>query len=411
MVLTGFGGCLVSDDSPVTHHDLSSQYYLSEAHVGAAGVTRASACIQKLSDLSPLGQSQIAVVETKQIPALISKGTVQVVVSASGTQSEVAQLNALCRAAKIGFVAAHAFGLAGAIFVDKSGAPHADFDSLTRSASPLPVGPPVFGRYMAALPAFIQFALYRAVLGHQSTTGALPNPDKATAGKLLAAVKQTLDGKEQPQPLTDFKKWLNADQKNTATFEDLLQRLAFSSGAVLAPVCAVLGGIVSQEVIKLAAKNKTLSQFQFFAAPDCLPPFAKLKDLSAARDVKHRYAAEASVFGPEFVKAINDQRVFVVGAGAIGCELLKLLAVTGVGAGAKGMVTVTDMDNIEISNLSRQFLFRRADISVRYMAVTITISIDVGGSHSDLLLVCLFDLTESEIRDRRSRCESDESVA
>lgn len=55
---------------------------------------------------------------------------------------------------------------------------------------------------------------------------------------------------------------------------------------------------------------------------------------------------------------------FKVGAGAIGCELLKNFALIGLGAGEGGQVTVTDMDLIEKSNLNRQFLFRSQDIGV-----------------------------------------------
>lgn len=54
-----------------------------------------------------------------------------------------------------------------------------------------------------------------------------------------------------------------------------------------------------------------------------------------------------------------------VGAGAIGCELLKNFALIGLGAGEGGHITVTDMDLIEKSNLNRQFLFRSQDIGVR----------------------------------------------
>lgn len=56
--------------------------------------------------------------------------------------------------------------------------------------------------------------------------------------------------------------------------------------------------------------------------------------------------------------------IFQVGAGAIGCELLKNFALIGLGAGDEGHVTVTDMDFIEKSNLNRQFLFRTQDIRV-----------------------------------------------
>ena len=57
-----------------------------------------------------------------------------------------------------------------------------------------------------------------------------------------------------------------------------------------------------------------------------------------------------------------EQRYFVVGAGAIGCELLKNLAMVGLGTGERGRLLVTDMDIIEKSNLNRQFLFRPWDV-------------------------------------------------
>jgi len=55
-------------------------------------------------------------------------------------------------------------------------------------------------------------------------------------------------------------------------------------------------------------------------------------------------------------------RYFLVGAGAIGCEMLKNWAMMGVGCGKDGSVLVTDMDHVEKSNLSRQFLFRPKDV-------------------------------------------------
>ncbi len=52
----------------------------------------------------------------------------------------------------------------------------------------------------------------------------------------------------------------------------------------------------------------------------------------------------------------------MVGAGAIGCEVLKIWTMMGLGTGSQGKIHVTDMDIIEKSNLSRQFLFRAKDI-------------------------------------------------
>ena len=55
--------------------------------------------------------------------------------------------------------------------------------------------------------------------------------------------------------------------------------------------------------------------------------------------------------------------LFMIGAGAIGCELLKNFAMVGLGTGEKGLITLTDPDHIETSNLSRQFLFREKHIT------------------------------------------------
>lgn len=67
-----------------------------------------------------------------------------------------------------------------------------------------------------------------------------------------------------------------------------------------------------------------------------------------------------------------DTTAFLVGAGAIGCEMLKVWAMMGLGSGSgKGGIHVTDMDQIERSNLSRQFLFRNSDIGHLKSAIAV----------------------------------------
>ncbi len=53
---------------------------------------------------------------------------------------------------------------------------------------------------------------------------------------------------------------------------------------------------------------------------------------------------------------LGRARVMVVGAGAIGNELLKNLALLGI-----GKIFIADLDGIENSNLSRSILYRAGD--------------------------------------------------
>ena len=136
-----------------------------------------------------------------------------------------------------------------------------------------------------------------------------------------------------------------------------------SSSGLLSPVAAVAGAVAAQEALKRCSLKYI---------PVCNPQWFYFDAFNVLPDCDHqnetefvprncRYDQQIAVLGRGMQDLLADAKVFVVGAGAIGCEILKNFAMMGVACG-DGLVTVTDNDHIEKSNLSRQFLFRARHI-------------------------------------------------
>ena len=186
--------------------------------------------------------------------------------------------------------------------------------------------------------------------------------------------------------------------------ESLLKQYALYAPVELSPLCALFGGIVAQELTKQCGKYTPVTQWLHFDA------FELLKDsvpTDAAVVKADRYTHLTSVFGSAFVQRLQQQRVFLVGCGALGCEYLKLFALLGLGCGGdarrQGSVTLTDDDRIELSNLSRQFLFRRKHVgsakSVSAAQAVQTMNPALSGQHLHALETRVEPKTESTFDD------------
>lgn len=189
---------------------------------------------------------------------------------------------------------------------------------------------------------------FKALSQYRERNKASPTPGDVEAIKSILDIAAELD----TENILD-----NDDKKR------IVKHLASGAKAILSPMCAALGGIVGQEVLKACSgKFMPIKGFLYFDADECLPDEV-LPEKDLAPTGTSRYDSQIAVFGKDIQKKLESLNYFLVGAGAIGCEMLKNWAMMGVGCGESGMIHITDMDCIEKSNLSRQFLFRNADIN------------------------------------------------
>uniref|UniRef100_A0A1I8FSU1 ThiF domain-containing protein n=1 Tax=Macrostomum lignano TaxID=282301 RepID=A0A1I8FSU1_9PLAT len=156
-------------------------------------------------------------------------------------------------------------------------------------------------------------------------------------------------------------------QADTPTPEDaeFVRRLAraAAAGGRLQPMCALFGGLAAQEVLKaLTAKFTPFRQWLYLDAVELFGDDAASTLPTLTAGAEPRYHRLAACMGAGPVEQARRLRLFLVGCGAIGCELLKNFALCGFCTADGGRLTATDDDVIEKSNLNRQFLFRPGHI-------------------------------------------------
>lgn len=144
--------------------------------------------------------------------------------------------------------------------------------------------------------------------------------------------------------------------------EKLIKELSYQARGDLTPMAAFFGGLAAQEVLKsVSGKFHPIVQWLYFDSLESLPESVQRSE-ETCKPLGTRYDGQIAVFGKGFQEKISNMKEFLVGAGAIGCEMLKNWAMIGLATGPSGKITVTDNDNIEKSNLNRQFLFRPKDV-------------------------------------------------
>lgn len=153
-----------------------------------------------------------------------------------------------------------------------------------------------------------------------------------------------------------------AEEEKVELDDKIIKELSYQARGDLNPLASLFGGIAAQEVLKaVSGKFNPVHQWMYFDSLESLPSSTNRSEESC-QPLDSRYDGQIAVFGKEYQEKLSNVTQFLVGAGAIGCETLKNWAMMGLGTGPKGKIYVTDMDQIEKSNLNRQFLFRTKDV-------------------------------------------------
>ncbi|KUF99247.1 Kinesin protein KIF16B [Phytophthora nicotianae] len=353
VILAGVKSVTLHDDTPASKLDLASQFYLTE---GDMGKPRAAVSVKKLAELNPY------------VPVRCYSGEIteefllgfRAVVLVNAPLKEAKRINAICHAKSIAFITTEARGVFGSVFCDfgdefivsdRDGVEPSrerscgareflinDFAKLGRSE--------LLHVAFQALDAFQE--------KHQ---GNYPKPgcmeDAEEVFTLSCEINKQFAAKKQ----------FSVEGIDDADSKKIIQALAAGAVGVISPMAAFLGGIVGQEALKACSGKFTpIQQFFYFDAVECLPDAVYAGTPDEFAPTGSRYDGQIVVFGRKLQEKINSLNMFLVGAGAIGCEMLKNWAMMGVASSKDGTIHITDMDTIEKSNLNRQFLFRSKDV-------------------------------------------------
>ena len=192
-----------------------------------------------------------------------------------------------------------------------------------------------------------------------------PTRRKAVMSSFVAleAVVQKNNALPCREEADNFVKEVNAlGTEDSKRFDSITSSFAQCAKAKFTPLQCIYGALGAQESLKAASGlYNPIKQFLLY---DCDEILTGIKH--KAEDDVSNISGMKYIIGKKLTKRLCSQKVFVVGSGAIGCEILKNLAAMDVGTGTRkkkgGSIILTDMDTIEKSNLSRQLLFRDADV-------------------------------------------------
>lgn len=195
--------------------------------------------------------------------------------------------------------------------------------------------------------------IYSALHIIVKTPGQIPMiSDDANLSEYLDLVKKHFVKYKNESPL-----WMN----NCEEFnEELAKSILLSFNHQTAPISNLVAGLVSNEVIKYTGKYLAINQLVYFDFYETIDPIAGPPNLNQLSQ-NNRSFDFISVYGNDLFQKIKNLSITVIGAGSIGNEVSKQLALMGFSSD-QGKITIIDDSLISYCDLSKSFSFRTQDL-------------------------------------------------
>jgi ubiquitin-activating enzyme E1 len=160
-----------------------------------------------------------------------------------------------------------------------------------------------------------------------------------------------------------FSSYIKEFEKKSKDFITLAKKFCYTLRGSFLPFASIIAAVVSQESLKaLGHKYIPITQWYYLdyleiISDDEVNLFDDNRAINYRSNDNDKYEGIINIFGKKLYEKIKNTSPFIIGSGAIGCELIKNLGMMGT-----NIMIVADPDYIEKSNLSRQFLFNDGDI-------------------------------------------------
>ncbi|KAJ3403802.1 hypothetical protein CcCBS67573_g03094 [Chytriomyces confervae] len=271
IVLAGVGNVTVLDNQPVSVKDLGANFFLTEADIGA---NRAEASAPRIRNLNPRVNLTTVNKDIHTIENAFYSRFDLVLVSSKISLATLTHINSVCRDAGIKFVSCAVFGTHGYMFSDLLKYDYveernATSDGVTttlrtkKSQDFASLETACTTRFNSMRPKFLKrvpplyFAL-QLMWRFEKKEGRLPS---------AATFKE--DAEKMCSMRDEYITSTGGDVKtlNALLTPAAISALAREASLELSPVCAIVGGIVSQEVLNIVSA-KEVDVYNFFCFGD-----------------------------------------------------------------------------------------------------------------------------------------------